>query len=117
MANAVDVSPPYMIASAIRKVSKTPGLRIKPGSEVLWALFNAPEHSLPRAALAEKHQVDLHFGWFCKRVAEELGAGSPDTLALVDVSTGPDGAQTLTLKPAVAAAMAEFGKAGQQFGT
>ena len=48
---------------------------------------------------------DLHFGWFCRRVAEELGASDPDVLALVDYSTDAAGEQLLTLKPSVAAAM------------
>jgi hypothetical protein len=53
---------------------------------------------------------DLHFGWFCRRVAEELGANEPDVLALVDYSVDPSGARVLTLKPGVVAAMDSAGR-------
>jgi hypothetical protein len=114
MANIVDDSAPYLIASAIRKVGKTPGLRVKPGMEVLWRLFEAPDHALPRTELSKQFQVDLHFGWLCRRIAELLGDPSPGKLALVDISTGRDGTDVLTLKPPVVAALMEFGKAAHQ---
>jgi hypothetical protein len=67
-----------------------------------------------RSAIEKNYGAfDLHFGWFCCRVAEELGAKERDALALVDYSTDQNGAQVLTLKPAVVAAMKRFGKAGK----
>jgi hypothetical protein len=108
----VDRSPPEAIARAIKKVTQNPGLRIEPGSQALWKLYKAPSHTLKRKELEEGLELDLHFGWFCRRVAEELGANNPDSLALVDYSTDGDGAQVLTLKPAVVEAM-KFGRAGR----
>jgi hypothetical protein len=64
-----------------------------------------------RSVIESKYGAfDLHFGWFCRRVAEELGANNPDVLALVDYSHDAEGRQWLTLKPAVVAAMEKFGK-------
>lgn len=104
----VDASSPAAISAAIRKVNSTPGLRIQPGAKALWKIFNAQKHTIGRIEL-ENHfgALDLHFGWFCRRVAEELGANDPDVFALVDYSTDEGGSQLLTLKPAVAAAMAD----------
>jgi len=99
----VDTAAPANIAKAIKKVNQTPGLRIKTGAEALWALYKAPNHSLSRIDLDEKFgALDLHFGWFCRRVAEELGANEPNSFALVDCS---ENNQILTLKPSVVAAM------------
>ena len=101
----VDTSPPEAIAAAIRTVNSTKSLRLKPGVEALWALYSAPGHALPRRVLAERFEVNLHFGWFCRRVAELLGANDPDALALVDYSESDNGDQVLTLKPSVVAAL------------
>jgi hypothetical protein len=57
---------------------------------------------------------DLHFGWFCRRVAEELGANNPDVLALVDYTTDENGSQILKLKTSVAAAMSGAKKANKE---
>jgi hypothetical protein len=101
----VDSAPPDEIAKAIKKVNQTPGLRIRTGAEALWTLYKAPSHSMLRSQMDEKFgALDLHFGWFCRRVAEELGANDPDTLALVD-SSDSGAKQVLTLKASVAAAM------------
>ncbi len=79
--NLVDESTPAAIAKAIKHVNQTPGLRIKPGIEALWALYRAPGHTLPRQMIEKEFGAfDLHFGWFCRRVAEELGAENPDTI-------------------------------------
>jgi hypothetical protein len=103
----VDSSPPEVIARAIKKVNQTPGLRIRTGTEALWKLFKAPGHALPRSEMEESFgALDLHFGWFCRRVAEELGANAPNALALVDCSTTEHEDQLLTLKSSVVAAMA-----------
>ncbi len=102
----VDSSSPIAIAEAIKRVNRTPGLRIQPGIDALWMIFKAPHNTIKRAALEAKlGALDLHFGWFCRRVAEELGVNNPDALALVDYATDDDGDQVLTLKPAVVAAM------------
>jgi hypothetical protein len=102
----IDSCSPEAVENAIRKVNQTPGLRIRPGAEALWALFNAPSHALRRAELEAKFgALDLHFGWFCRRVAEELGASNPDTFALVDYKVDGEGNQVFALKPTVVAAM------------
>ena len=102
----VDKASPKEIRDAIKKVNQTPGLRIKTGADALWAMFNAPNHSMSRAAVDAKFGAfDLHFRRFCRRVAEELGANEPDVLALVDYSIPGTGDQILTLKPSVVAAM------------
>lgn len=102
----VDTASPEAIAQAIRTVNQTPSLRIKPGTDALWALFKAPDYLLPRLQLEKQFgALDLHFGWFCRRVAERLGVNAPDALALVDYSVDADGRQMLTLKPSVVAAM------------
>lgn len=102
----VDSSSPERVGRAIKKVNQTPGLRIKSGADPLWALYKAPEHTLRRVELEAKFGAfDLHFGWFCRRVAEELGANKPDVLALVDYAVDEHGKQILTLKPAVVAGM------------
>ena len=107
----VDTSNPKLIARAIRKVNATPGLRIQPGIDALWALYNAPDHAMTRSSIEQEFGAfDLHFGWFCRRVAEELGADNPDVLALVDY-VGEGGLQVLKLKASVVAALSGAGKA------
>lgn len=102
----VDTSPPEAIIAAINTVNRTKGLRMKPGIEALWALHKAEGHSLPRHVMEQNFgALDLHFGWFCRRVAESLGASHPDVFALVDYSKGTDGSQILTLKASVVAAL------------
>jgi hypothetical protein len=102
----VDKSSPEAIRSAIKKVNQTPVPRIQPGFDALWALYKAPAHKMLRSVIEKKYGAfDLHFGWFCRRVAEELGAIDPDVLALVDYSGDSDGARILTLKSSVVAAM------------
>lgn len=101
----VDQSSVDAIATAIRRVNQTPGLRIRTGADALWALYGAPDHTLTRHQLEQKFgALDLHFGWFCRRVAEELGAEQPDAFALVN-QRGAGADQSLTLKRAVVAAM------------
>jgi hypothetical protein len=110
----IDSSEPAAIARAIKKVNQTPGLRIKPGADALWRLLKAPEHALSRSDLEKEFgALDLHFGWFCRRVAEELGVSNPDTFALVDSSKSADGDQILTLKPSVVAAFGHKKTAGK----
>jgi hypothetical protein len=102
----VDASAPAAITAAIMEVKSTPGLRIQPGIDALWKIFQAANHSMPRAELEKQFgALDLHFGWFCRRVAEQLGANEPDAFALVDHSTDANGDAVLTLKPAVVSAM------------
>jgi hypothetical protein len=104
-AAGVDAASPDAIARAIKRVNQTPGFRIKPGAGALWALFNAPDHTLSRVALKKEFgALDLHFGWFCRRVAEELGIDDPPPFALANSTVDADG-QRLTLKPAVVSAM------------
>lgn len=110
--STVDSSSPEQIAKAILKVNSTPGLRIQPGIEALWTLFNGPNHTMLRSEMNAKYGAfDLHFGWFCRRVAEELGETSPDVLALVNYSVDANGAQLLTLKASVVAALSRNPKA------
>jgi hypothetical protein len=102
----VDRSDPQSISRAIRKINATPGLRIQPGIDALWALYRSPDHTKTRASIEKEFGAfDLHFGWFCRRVAEELGANNPDALALVDYATDQAGSQVLKLKASVVAAM------------
>jgi hypothetical protein len=102
----VDRSDLQSISRAIRKINATPGLRIQPGIDALWALYNSPDHTMTRSSIEKQYGAfDLHFGWFCRRVAEELGANNPDVLALVDYATDEAGSQILKLKASVAAAM------------
>jgi hypothetical protein len=99
----------------LKRSIKPPGLRIKTGADALWKLYLAPNHRLPRLTLEQDFgALDLHFGWFCRRVAEELGANHPDVLALVDYSEDTAGAQILTLKPSVDSAMAGAQKAAKK---
>jgi hypothetical protein len=101
----VDASEPAAIAKAIKLVNQTPGLRIRTGAEALWRIFKAPGHTLARSELEKEFgALDLHFGWFCRRVAEELGVDDPDTFALCDSSKDEDGDQLLTLKHSVVVA-------------
>ena len=103
----VDNSSPAEIANAIDTVNQTPGLRIKPGYDALIALFQAPAHSLPLKTLQQKYRgLNAQFGWFCGHVARQLGESAPDRFALVNYSKSDSGAQLLTLKPAVVAALA-----------
>lgn len=111
----VDKSTTAEVTAAIKRVNQTPGLRIKPGTEALWALYKAPNHTLPRQVIDSTFGAfDLHFGWFCRRVAEELGVEEPDTLALVDRSQAEDGSELLTLKPSVVAALAQAAGAAKK---
>jgi hypothetical protein len=115
-ATIVDTSDPESIVRAIQKIKTTPGLRIKPGFDALRALYNAPGHTMIRSAIEKEYGAfDLHFGWFCRRAAEELGDSDPDALALVDYATDEAGSQLLTLKPSVVAAMKIVEKANKEF--
>jgi hypothetical protein len=101
----VDSSSPAQIAKAIVKVNQTPGLR-RTGIDVLWKLYYAPNHTLTRAELEKEFGLlEKHFGLFCRRVTEELGADDPDALALVNSSQDDDGNQIFTLKPSVVTAI------------
>ncbi len=102
----VDDAPPVMIAQAIKTVNNTPGLRIKTGLEALWVIYKAPQHQIDRSHLQEKFGAfNAHFGWFCRRVAEQVGDTEPGEFALVDQSTGAEGQTIFTLKPSVVLAM------------
>jgi hypothetical protein len=99
----VDARSPAQIARAIVRVNKAPG-RTRTGLDVLWKLYYATDDILTRAELEQEFGVlENHFGLFCRRVAGELGADDPDSLALVNSSPGEDGRQVLTLKPCVVA--------------
>lgn len=100
----VDFASPDAVAAAIKKVNQTPGLRIEPGINALWTIHKAGK--IRRTDLEKQFgALDLHFGWFCRRVAEELGANEPDALALVDYLDDAEGYQVLSLKPSIAAAL------------
>jgi hypothetical protein len=102
----IDTSAPEAIAKAIQEVNRTPGLRIEPGIKALWALYRAPGHQLARSELEKSFgALDLHFGWFCRRVAERLGANEPDAFALVDYAADEAGEKVLRLKASVVAAL------------
>jgi hypothetical protein len=101
----VDASSPAQIAKAIVKVNQTPELR-HAGLGALWKLYYAPEHSLTRSELEREFGVlEDHFGLYCRRVAEEVGAKHLDTLPLVDSSQDKDGFEIITLKPSVVMAI------------
>jgi hypothetical protein len=106
MTNIIDNSSPEAIWAAIQKVNQTRGLRDRTGIEALWRVFRAPHYSMPYEQLvAQFGAPNLHFGWFCRRVAEELGVNDPAEYALMDRSTSEDGQLVLTLKPSVVAAL------------
>jgi hypothetical protein len=101
----VDASSPAQIAKAIVKVNQAVGLR-HIGLDTLWKLYYASNHTLMRAELEIKFGVlEDHFGLYCRRVAEELGANDPDALALVNSSRDEHGYEVLTLKPSVVTAI------------
>jgi hypothetical protein len=87
-------------------VQRDPQKRSHYGIAALWKLFNSSSHSALRTEMdSNQGRLNLHFGWFCRRVAEELDEVEPSALALVNFSTDDKGQQTLTLKPAVVAAL------------
>src|ERR1700730_9792615 len=95
-----------LISRAIQKVNQAPGPRFRIGANALWKLYQAPNHTLARADLEREFgALDLHFGWFCRRVAEELGANNPDALTLVNCSQEENGSQSFTLKSSVVTAI------------
>lgn len=107
MTDTIDTSSPEAISQAIKKVNQTPGLRDRTGIEALWHVFYSPDHTMPYDELvAQFGAPNLHFGWFCRRVAELLGANNPAEYALMNHSTSADGKTLLlTLKPSVVAAL------------
>jgi hypothetical protein len=97
----VDASSPAQIAKAIVTVNQTLGLR-HIGLDALWKLYYAPNHTMTRAELEIRFGLlEDHFGLYCRRVGEELGANDPDALALVNSSQDEHGVVVLTLKPSV----------------
>src|SRR3984893_15072760 len=102
----VDASSPDQIAKAIVTVNQALGLR-QIGLDALWKLYYAPDHTMTRAELEIKFGLlEDHFGLYCRRVAEELGADdAPDALALVNSSQDGDRVEFLTLKPSVVTAI------------
>ncbi|HJU18490.1 MAG TPA: hypothetical protein VJ770_18725 [Stellaceae bacterium] len=106
MPDIVDACSSEEIKAAIKIVNRTLGLRSKVGLEALWLLFKAPKHTLSHQELADRFKAPgWHFGWFCRRIAEELGDENPSEYALTDRWTAEDGTLMLTLKPSVVAAM------------
>jgi hypothetical protein len=110
--NKVDASSPKQIADAIKTVNQTLELRSKVGITILWDLFDAPNHTLTRTDIEAKHGdvLDLHFGWFCQRVAGELGDANPPAFALTNHLIDGEKPQVFTLKPSVVAAMPKRAK-------
>ena len=101
----VDASSPDQIAKAIVTVNQALGLR-QIGLDALWKLYYAPNHTMTRAELEIRFGLlEDHFGLYCRRVAEELGANDPDALALVNSSQDENGSQSFTLKSSVVAAI------------
>jgi hypothetical protein len=101
----VDASSSAQIAKAIVKANEALGLG-HAGLTVLWKLYYAPDHTMTRAELEVEFGVLAdHFGLYCWRVAEELGASDPDALALVNHSLDDQGFEIITLKPSVVAAI------------
>jgi hypothetical protein len=106
--NIVDLCSPARIAEAIVKVNQVPELR-HAGLGVLWKLYYAAEHSLTRLELESAGgELENHFGLYCRRVAEELGATALDALPLVNSSRGNHGLEVITLKPAVVTAIEKY---------
>jgi hypothetical protein len=102
----VDASSPDQIAKAIVRANQSPGPHIRTGLNAMWKLYYAPNHTLMRAELEIEFGVlENHFGLYCRRVAEELGANDPDAFALVNSSRDEDGFEVLTLKPSVVMAI------------
>jgi hypothetical protein len=65
-----------------------------------------PNNTMMRAELESEFGVlEDHFGLYCRRVAEELGAKHLDTLPLVNSSQDEDGFEIITLKPSVVMAI------------
>lgn len=75
--------------------------------DALWLICRAPGHQMLEDELSEKigGGLTLHFGWLCRRVAEELGDPDPDAFALVDYKSDETGRRILSVKPSVLAAM------------
>jgi hypothetical protein len=68
-----------------------PELR-RAGFGVLWKLYYAAEHSLTRLELERAFgELEDHFGLYCRRVAEELGATALDAFPLVNSLRGNHG--------------------------
>jgi hypothetical protein len=106
--NIIDSSSPAEIAGSIVRVNKALDLR-HPGLNALWKLYYAPRHTLLRAELEKEFGVlEDHFGVYCRRVAEELGAKGPDALPLVTISLGEDGLELITLKSPVVMAIKSY---------
>lgn len=106
MSSVVDSSSPAEIKAAIMSVQADPQKRSEVGIKALWALFRAPDRTLPHDQLVTEFKApEWHFGWFCKRVAEDLGDNDPTEYALTDRWTAPDGRWMLRLKPSVVKAM------------
>ena len=88
------------------RANQSPGPHIRTGLNAMWKLYYAPNHALMRAELEIEFGVlENHFGLYCRRVAEELGANDPDALALVNSSQDENGFEVLTLKPSVVTAI------------
>jgi tellurite resistance protein TerB len=105
---AVDSRSPEQIARAIVKVNESPEMR-QAGLDVLWKLYYASLHTLTRPELEREFGVLAdHFGLYCRRVAEELGATGVDALPLVTCSREGQGFEIITLKPSVVAAIQSY---------
>ena len=92
-------------SSVVVTVNQTLGLR-HIGLDALWKLYYAPNHTMTRAELEIRFGLlEDHFGLYCRRVGEELGANDPDALALVNSSQDEHGVVVLTLKPSVVTAI------------
>ena len=102
---AVDGATVEEVTAALKKVNRTPGLKIKTGTQALVRIYQSPGHSIARQALEKEFgALDLHFGWLCRRVAELLGDDEPEAFALTDINKG-----MITLKPSVVAALKASG--------
>ena len=106
--SVIDASSTIEIAKAIVEVNRSPDLR-QAGLAALWALYYAPKHTLPRVRLEREFGLIADcFGAYARRVAEELGAGKPDALPLVNSWLDEDGLEMITLKPSVVTAIRSY---------
>jgi hypothetical protein len=79
------------------------------GLDALWKLYHAPHHTLTKGEIEREFGLlEDHFGLYCRRVAEELGANDPDPLPLVTSSQDEYGNKMITLKPSVVMAIKSY---------
>ncbi|MFP3944668.1 MAG: hypothetical protein ACLFWF_12280 [Alphaproteobacteria bacterium] len=103
----IDQASPRELCDALLSAQPGKGYqRSNEGLKILLDLYRADDNRLPYdQADGGRNTLEAHFGWVCRRTAEQLGDQSPEPFALCNTYTDEHGIKWLALKPNVVEAL------------